>query len=117
MPHDVAPGHSAADEAAIAAERAFIDGFRAAGDKRAFLELAQIPFELGELKLMQVQINDSYDVGSASPGFGQREMVYHPLPGTMIGAQTSLHFVYVAADRKQELHLASLRPGQGRVAL
>lgn len=112
MAHDVAPGRGAADEAAAAAERAFIDGFRAATDKRAFLELAQIPLELGELKLMQVRIGDTYDVGSASPGFGQREMVYQPLPGMMICARTSLHFVYVTADRKEERHLASLRPAQ-----
>lgn len=109
MPHDAAPGPGAGKEADAAAEQAFIDGFRAASDKRAFLELTQIPFELGELKLMQVQIADTYDVGSASPGFGRREMVYQPLPGAMVSTQTSLCFIYVAADRREERHLASLR--------
>ncbi len=109
MPHDAAPEPGTAREADAAAEQAFIDGFRAASDKRAFLELAQIPFELGDLKLMQVQITDSCDVGSASPGFGRREMVYQPLPGTMIGARTSLKFVYVTADRREERQLSSLR--------
>ncbi len=94
------------------AEIAFIQGFRAATDKRAFLVLTHIPQEMSRngaaLKLMQVVIGDRYEVGAASPGFGGGGMVYHPLPGAMIRETAELHFVYVAIDQRLELTLADL---------
>ena len=55
-----------------AAEGAFIDGFRAAADKQGFLALARIPLELPDsdgpsLKLVEVTLADSFEVGRASP--------------------------------------------------
>jgi hypothetical protein len=96
-----------------AVESAFIAGFRHAGDKLGFLRLARIPLELHRpqqpgLKLMQVIIEDTYEVGRASPGFASRELVYHPLPGKLVTAAARLRFRYVSALEVCELDLATL---------
>jgi hypothetical protein len=97
----------------LALETAFIEGFRQAGDKQGFLRLARIPLELDRagqpgLKLMQVVIEDVVDVGRASPGFASRELVYHPLPATLVTMRARLRFRYVSADHLSELGLAEL---------
>jgi hypothetical protein len=97
----------------LALETAFIDGFRQAGDKQGFLRLARIPLELDRagqpgLKLMQVVIEDVVDVGRASPGFASRELVYHPLPATLVTMRARLRFRYVSADHLSELGLGEL---------
>ena len=112
-PHDhIGQAHRHDPELERLAETAFIEGFRAASDKRAFLELTRIPQELtrdgAELKLMQVVIGAHYEVGAASPGFGGGGMVYHPLPGAMIREKPELYFVYVAMDKRIDLTLADL---------
>jgi hypothetical protein len=81
----------------LALESAFIEGFRHAADKPGFLRLARIPLEpdrAGQpgLKLMQVMIEDIIEVGRASPGFGSRELVYHPLPARLVTARARLRF-------------------------
>ncbi|CCQ74551.1 hypothetical protein [Magnetospira sp. QH-2] len=91
-------------------ERAFIDGFRGAPDKQAFLKLSRIPLEVeGEgLKLVEVRIEDTHTVGTASPGFGAPELVYHPLPAEMVVTSTGLSFVYVSMKERREMSLADL---------
>jgi hypothetical protein len=103
-----------------AAEGAFIDGFRAASDKQGFLALARIPHELPDgdgdgpsLKLIEVIIADSVEVGRASPGFASRELVYHPLPGKLVSARTRLSFRYVSLARLRELSLAEVLERSG----
>ena len=96
-----------------ALESAFVDGFRQARDKQGFLRLTRIPLELegagqAGLKLMQVVIEEAFDVGRASPGFGSRELVYHPLPGNLVTTQSQLRFRYVSADELRELTLAEV---------
>jgi hypothetical protein len=96
-----------------AAEGAFIDGFRAASDKQGFLALARIPLELPDgdgpsLKLVEVILADSFEVGRASPGFASRELVYHPLPGKLVTSRTRLSFRYVSIARTRELSLAEV---------
>jgi len=96
-----------------AAETAFIEGFRQVSDKLGFLRLARIPLELelpGEpgLKLMQVALEEVFEVGRASPGFASRELVYHPLPGSLVTSETRLSFRYVSAVAVRELSLAEL---------
>ncbi len=116
-PHDHLHGHSHPhrqdDEADRLAGLAFAEGFRAASDKRAFLELTRIPQEITRdgvaLKLMQVVFSDCFSVGSASPGFGGRGMVYHPLPGVMIDQTSELRFVYVSPGGREELTFAEVR--------
>jgi len=96
-----------------AVESAFISGFRHAHDKLGFLRLARIPLELHRahkpgLKLMQVVIEDTYEVGRASPGFASRELVYHPLPGKLVTAAARLRFRYVSAEDMCEFDLSAL---------
>ena len=75
-----------------AAETAFSEGFRLVSDKLGFLRLARIPLELGR----------------ASPGFGSCELVYQPLPGTLVTSETRLSFRYVSAVTVREFTLAEL---------
>jgi hypothetical protein len=90
-------------------EVAFIDGFRAASDRRGFLRLAAIPDELPDgLKLVEVRIEDRYTVGSAAPGFASSELVYHPLPAELIRGENELVFVYVSSAKKREFSLAEV---------
>ena len=94
-------------------EAAFIDGFRGAPDKLGFLLLARIPMEMDRddaagLKLVEVKIDEAYEVGSAHPGFGARELIYHALPGAMIKCATRLTFVYVSMSERQELPFAEV---------
>ena len=119
MPHDAPAGHnrpadhlhshphedSAADDLqALAAQ--FIDGFRQAADKAAFLTLAGIPQEIADddggppLKLVDVSVRSDWQVGTASPSFGSRELTWLPFPGAMISERTNMEFTYVSLDRK-----------------
>lgn len=102
-------------------EAAFVEGFRQASDRLGFLRLANIPMELPGrdgapgMKLLRVCIEDVFDVGVAAPGFGTRDLVYHPLPGERIKAQAGLRFVYVSAEGREDLSLADViahRDGQ-----
>ena len=94
-------------------EAAFVDGFRTAPDKRAFLQLARVPFELGPLKLLDVRLDETFTVGAASRGFGSAELVYHPLPGEMVARRLALVFVYVSATETREMSLADVLAEQG----
>ena len=99
-------------------EAAFIAGFRDASDKQAFLRLSGIPLSLERsdqtaLKLIEVKLEDAFTVGSASPGFGTRELSYQPLPAALVGRATKLRFVYVSADDLAEKTLAEVWPGRG----
>ena len=101
------------DEKLRLMEAAFIDGFRRAPDKLAFLLLARVPLEIDSegaegLKLVEVKFEESYEVGSAHPGFGSRDLVYQPLPGTMIQSETRLSFVYVSMSGRSERRFADL---------
>ena len=101
-----------------AAESAFIDGFRAASDKQGFLALARIPLELADsdgpsLKLVEVILADSFEVGRASPGFASRELVYHPLPGKLVTSRARLSFRYVSIARVRQLSLAEVLERSG----
>ncbi|HXP76241.1 MAG TPA: hypothetical protein VN823_19025 [Stellaceae bacterium] len=95
------------------AETAFIEGFRAASDKQAFLTLARIPLELAAsdglgLKLVQVLLEDTVEVGRASRGFASKELVYQPLPARLVTTETRLRFRYISAEAVRELSLAEV---------
>lgn len=88
----------------------FIDGFREAKDKMSYLRLAGVPLEIpGEdgpaLKLVDVKLTTEWQVGTASPSFGSRELSYLPLPGEMISERTNLGFIYVSLERKSIIDL------------
>ena len=99
----------AADLQVLSAQ--FIDGFRTASDKTAYLRLAGVPFELADdaggppLKLVDVALNTEWQVGTASPSFGSRELAYLPFPGNMVAERTNLAFVYVSIDSRRSVDL------------
>ena len=123
--HDHGPGHNHAhdgmhlhshltpeDEAADLQVLAtqFIDGFREAKDKAAYLKLAGIPLEISggdgpALKLVDVELKTEWQVGTASPSFGSVELSYLPFPGEMITERTNLGFVYVSLREKRTVDL------------
>ncbi|MFK7762077.1 MAG: hypothetical protein AB8B62_02350 [Roseobacter sp.] len=129
MPHDILNGHighnhehdhlhshlKPEDEAAelqvLAAQ--FIDGFITAKDKMSYLRLAGVPLERPQpgsdvmMKLVDVQLNTEWQVGTASPSFGSRELSYLPYPGEMVTERTNLGFVYVSMEAKDVVDLRS----------
>ncbi|MEM9360408.1 MAG: hypothetical protein AAGB04_29885, partial [Pseudomonadota bacterium] len=51
------------------------------------------------------QLTTEWQVGTASPSFGSRELSYLPFPGEMITERTNLNFVYVSLERKSLMDL------------
>ena len=124
MPHDIVNGHighnhhhdqdhlhshlppedEAAELQVLATQ--FIDGFVQAADKTAYLRLAGVPFErpgiagATALKLVDVELTTDWQVGTASPSFGSRELSYIPFPGEMVRERTNMSLVYVSMDEK-----------------
>lgn len=94
---------------ALAAE--FIEGFRAAKDKIAYLRLAGVPLALPDagggpsLKLVDVQLTTEWQVGTASPSFGSRELSWLPFPGPMVSERVNMGFVYVSLEEKRVVDL------------
>lgn len=128
MPHDIVNGHighnhyhddhlhshlppedEAAELQVLATQ--FIDGFVQAADKTAYLRLAGVPFERpgkgGDkaLKLVDVQLKTEWQVGTASPSFGSRELSYLAFPGEMVAERTNMSLVYVSLDEKSLLDI------------
>ncbi len=125
--HRAAPGHNGAagapyhlhshmeapdrhdDLQALAA--AFLDAFRKADDKTSYLRLAGVPFSLPgrdggpSLKLVDVEVTASWQIGTAAPGFGSRELVYLPYPGEMVRERSVLRFVYVSLEERRDVDL------------
>ncbi|MEM6758752.1 MAG: hypothetical protein AAF601_04675 [Pseudomonadota bacterium] len=129
MPHDIVGGHighnhshdhlhshlkpeDAAAELQVLATQ-FIDGFVAAKDKMAYLRLANVPLERpapdggASMKLVDVQLTTEWQVGTASPSFGSRELSYLPYPGEMVTERTNMGFIYVSLDAKDVVDLRS----------
>ncbi|PIY75077.1 MAG: hypothetical protein COY86_00685 [Rhodobacterales bacterium CG_4_10_14_0_8_um_filter_70_9] len=104
-------------EAVSALAAQFIDGFRAAADKIAFLRLAGVPLEIPDgrdgppLKLVDVSLTTEWQVGTASPSFGTRELSYLPFPGAMVAERTNMGFVYVSLDEKRVTDLRAFLAG------
>ncbi|AXS42675.1 hypothetical protein D1F64_16590 [Breoghania sp. L-A4] len=93
----------------------FIDGFRKADDKTSYLRLAHIPFDrLGSdgltMRLVDVEIAAAFQVATASPGFGSKELVYMPYPGSMVKERTTMRFVYVSTTERTDVDLLDLLP-------
>lgn len=92
----------------------FIAGFRAADDKTGFLRLAKVPFEIADrdggpdLKLVDVSIEDAFQVATASPAFASDELVYQPFPGRMVRQRTDMRFVYVSLKSRRDMALTEM---------
>ncbi len=94
-------------------EQTFVDGYRKAEDKLGFMRLSGIPMELAldgcpACKLVKVKVSDTFTVGSAGPGFGSKDPVYHPFPGEMVTSEVVLEFLFVHADGTKIYTLAQL---------
>jgi hypothetical protein len=100
----------------------FIDGFGQAADKAAYLRLAGVPYERTgrsgptPVKLVDVELRTEWQVGTASPSFGTRELSYLPYPGGMVTERTNMSFIYVSLDEKVVVDLREFlrdRIGEG----
>jgi len=133
MPHDIVNGHighnhandhltshlkpedEAADLQVLTTQ--FIEGFVAAKDKMSYLRIAGVPLEIEapdggpSMKLVDVELKTEWQVGTASPSFGSRELSYLPYPGDMVTERTNLGFVYVSIDAKHVTDLRSFLKG------
>lgn len=88
----------------------FIDGFRSAEDKTSYLRLAHIPFTIdGEdglkMNLVDAAINSNWQIGTASPAFASRELVYMPFPGKMVQHREKMTFTYVSLTGRRDVDL------------
>lgn len=131
MPHDIINGHighnhahggdhlhshmpdaDKAEELQVLTAQ-FIDGFSAAKDKMSYLRLAGVPLEIDAsdggptMKLVDVTLTTEWQVGTASPSFGSRELSYLPYPGDLVTERTNMGFVYVSLDAKEVKDLRS----------
>lgn len=108
-------GDAARREEVQALSASFIDGFRKADDKTSYLRLARIPFDRPgsdglTMRLVDVEIVAGFQVATASPGFGTRELVYMPYPGSMVKERTTMRFTYVSMSERQDVDLLELLP-------
>ncbi|MBN9670611.1 hypothetical protein [Roseibium aggregatum] len=110
--HSHVHGSSDADRAEElqALSVSFIDGFRAAEDKTSYLRLAGVPFHRpGSDGLVQhlvdAKIESNWQVGTASPAFASKELVYMPFPGSMVQARETMTFTYVSLTERSDIDL------------
>lgn len=109
--HGASAGERAEELQALATS--FIDGFRSADDKTSYLRLAGVPFHRpGTDSLVQhlvdAKIVSNWQIGTASPAFASRELVYMPLPGTMISERETMTFTYVSLTERNDVGLIDL---------
>lgn len=109
--------HRADEIRALAAT--FVDGFRSAEDKTSYLRLAGVPDSIPgpdglARRLVDITISDGYQVATASPGFGTRELVYLPFPGAMIAPRTTLVMTYVSLTGRSDVDLVDFLAGRFR---
>jgi len=91
----------------------FIDGFRQAEDKTSYLRIAGIPFHKEgtdglRQHLVDAQIVSNWQIGTASPAFASRELVYMPFPGPMVGQRETMTFTYVSLTERADIDLLTL---------
>ncbi len=91
----------------------FVDGFRGAEDKTSYLRLAGIPFQRPgkdglTMSLVDAAIASNWQIGTASPAFASRELVYMPFPGNMVSHRESMTFTYVSLTERADIDLVDL---------
>lgn len=91
----------------------FIEGFRKADDKPAFLELSHIPSKRTgsdglTMHLIETDISSKWQLGTASPAFGSRELVYLPYPAAMVQERETMIFTYVSLTERSDYELLDL---------
>lgn len=99
----------------------FVEGFRQAADKTSFLRLAGVPFQREgndglTMHLVDTQIVSNWQIGTASPAFGTREMVYLPYPGPMVTGRETMTFTYVSLTQREDRDLMEFLQAKQDVA-
>ncbi len=97
----------------------FIDGFCKADDKPAFLELAGIPFRREgtdglAMHLVDTVTESKWQLGTASPAFGSRELAYLRYPASMVQERETMTFTYVSLTERADIDLIDLLDELGR---
>lgn len=92
---------------------AFLDGYRKAGDKTSFLRVAGVPFKRAgadglAMHLVETKIECKWQLGTASPAFGSRELVYLPYPGEMVTERETMTFTYVSLTARADVDLTEI---------
>lgn len=92
---------------------AFLDGYRKADDKTSFLRVAGVPFKLQgsdglAMHLIETRIESRWQLGTASPAFGSRELVYLPYPGKMVSERETMTFTYVSLTERDDIDLSEI---------
>lgn len=92
---------------------AFIEGFRKADDKPAFLDLAGISAKRAgtdglAMHLVDAAIVSNWQLGTASPAFASRELVHLPYPAAMVTERETMTFTYVSLTERADIGLIEL---------
>jgi hypothetical protein len=91
----------------------FIEGFRGATDKTSYLRLAGISFQRTgpdglTMILVDASIASNWQIGTASPAFASRELVYMPFPGSMVTHRENMVFTYVSLTTRADIDLLTV---------
>lgn len=91
----------------------FISSFKTADDKTSYLRLSNIPFSKEgsdglAMHLVDVNITSNWQIGTASPAFGSKELVYMPFPGEMISEREMMVFTYVSLTERSDVDLLEI---------
>lgn len=92
---------------------AFIDGFRKTDDIPAFLALAGIAQHRNgsdglKMHLIDTAIETKWQLGTASPAFGSRDLVHLPYPASMVQGRETMTFTYVSLTERFDIDLMEL---------
>ena len=96
---------------------AFLDGFRKAADKTSFLRIAGVPFKRAgsdglAMHLVETRIESKWQLGTASPAFGSRELVYLPYPGGMVAERETMTLTYVSLTERADIDVTDFLSGR-----
>ena len=91
----------------------FVEGVRDATDKTSYLRIAGIPFQITgsdglKMSLVDASINSNWQIGTASPAFASKELVYMPFPGKLVQHRETMTFVYVSLTERKDVDLLEL---------
>ena len=91
----------------------FIEGFKKADDKPAFLDLSGIPQSRAgadglKMHLVDASITSKWQLGTASPAFASKELVHLPYPAAMINERETMLFTYVSLHERADIDLVDL---------
>lgn len=60
------------------------------------------------MHLVDAAITSNWQIGTASPAFASRELVYLPYPGGMISSRETMIFTYVSLTERRDVALTDI---------